>query len=243
MNILTITLIGTLVCAFGTTFGAFLIVILKKTNNILLSSIIGIAAGLMLSVVTFDLIPESIETGGLLLAVVGTIIGIAFAIILDYFLSYLNIIKKYGKHLKTALLLALALSAHNFPEGLAIGTGFIKGINFGLKIAIVIAFHDIPEGAAVAAPLLQSSLKRWQILILTALTALPTAIGTYVGAVLGNISNVFVSLCLGFASGTMLYIVVGELIPESKELSKGILSTLSTLLGLLLGLLLVSFFG
>ncbi|WDU82586.1 ZIP family metal transporter [Caloramator sp. Dgby_cultured_2] len=74
-------------------------------------------------------------------------------------MSYLNIIKKYGKHLKTALLLALALSAHNFPEGLAIGTGFIKGINFGLKIAIVIAFHDIPEGAAVAAPLLQSSLK------------------------------------------------------------------------------------
>ncbi|MCX7903798.1 MAG: ZIP family metal transporter [Caloramator sp.] len=243
MSILTITLIGTLVCAFGTTLGAFLIVILKKTNNILMSSIIGIAAGLMLSVVTFDLIPESIETGGLLLAVAGTIIGIVFAIILDYFLSFLNIIKKYGKHLKTALLLALALSAHNFPEGLAIGTGFIKGVNFGLKIAIVIAFHDIPEGAAVAAPLLQSSLKRWQILILTALTALPTAIGTYIGAVLGNISNVFVSLCLGFASGTMLYIVVGELIPESKELSKGILSTLSTLLGLLLGLLLVSFFG
>lgn len=243
MSILTITLIGTLVCAFGTTLGAFLIVILKKTNNILMSSIIGIAAGLMLSVVTFDLIPESIETGGLLLAVAGTIIGIVFAIILDYFLSFLNIIKKYGKHLKTALLLALALSAHNFPEGLAIGTGFIKGVNFGLKIAIVIAFHDIPEGAAVAAPLLKSSLKRWQILILTALTALPTAIGTYIGAVLGNISNVFVSLCLGFASGTMLYIVVGELIPESKELSKGILSTLSTLLGLLLGLLLVSFFG
>jgi len=242
MDILSITLIGTAVCALGTTLGAFIIVSLKKTNNILMAGIIGAAAGLMLSVVTFDLIPEAIEVGGLFLALLGTLIGIVFAIILDSSLSHFEIVKKYGKHIKTAILLILALSAHNFPEGLAIGVGFTKEIKFGIELAIVIAVHDIPEGAAVAAPLIQSNLKPWKILLLTGLTALPTAFGAFFGAVLGNISNMFTSICLGFASGTMLYIIVGELIPESKELFKGIFSTISTLIGIILGLLLVSYF-
>lgn len=239
-NILLITLIGTLVCAVGTTLGAFIIVTIKRSNNIFMSSIIGIAAGLMLSVVTFDLIPEAIETGGLDTALIGTIIGIIFAVALDSILPHFEIVKRYGRHFKTALLLALGLAAHNFPEGLAIGTGFIGSISLGTKISLVIAFHDIPEGAAVAAPLINSSLKKWQILLITALTALPTAVGSFVGAVLGNLSQFFISLFLGFASGTMLYIVVGELIPESKELFKGLISTLSTLLGILIGLILVS---
>jgi zinc transporter, ZIP family len=239
-NIIFITLLGTLISGLGTALGGVIATGFRKTNNLLMSSIMGIAGGLMLAVVTFDLIPEAIHMGGLGLTLGGVFIGVLFVSLLDIFLPHTAMLKKHGKHIKTALLLAFGLAAHNFPEGLAIGSGFIGGQALGIKLAIVIGLHDIPEGAAVASPLMQSRLTRAKIILFTALTALPTAIGVYIGAVLGEISTTFITICLGFAGGTMLYIVCGELIPDSKELSKGIFSTISVIIGLILGLLIVA---
>lgn len=205
-----------------------------------MSAIMGIAGGLMLSVVTFDLIPEAIHISNFNTVLLGIIIGVIFISILDFLLPYSNFIKRYGNSIKIALLLALGLAAHNFPEGLAIGSGFKGSSILGFEIAFVIAMHDIPEGAAVAAPLLNSRLSRIKIILFTALTALPTALGAYIGACLGEISNNFIAVCLGFASGTMLYIVCGELIPESKENYKGIFSNISIIIGFLIGFLIIS---
>jgi ZIP family zinc transporter len=220
--------------------GAVIAVGFRKSNNMILSSIMAMAGGLMLSVVTFDLIPEAILMGGLPLTLLGVLIGVVFVTILDIFLPDTALLKKYGKQVKTALLLAIGLAAHNFPEGLAIGSGFMGGKSLGIELAFVIGMHDIPEGAAVASPLMQSRLSRFKIIILTAITALPTAVGAYIGAVLGDISKTFITLCLSFAGGTMLYIVCGELIPESKDLFKGIFSTISIIIGIVLGLLITS---
>lgn len=237
-----ITLVATLVCGIGTSLGAVLATSFKKSNNIIMSSIMGIAGGLMLSVVTFDLIPEAILMGGLYKTLLGVFIGVVFVTILDIFLPHTKLLKKYGSHVKTSLLLGIGLAAHNFPEGLAIGSGFIGGEALGLKLAIVIGLHDIPEGAAVASPLMQSRLGRFKIILLTALTALPTSIGAYAGALLGEISTTFITICMGFAGGTMLYIVCGELIPESKDLFKGIFSTISVIIGIVIGLLIIAAF-
>ncbi|EYE89816.1 zinc permease [Fervidicella metallireducens AeB] len=239
-KILFITLVGTLVCGIGTSLGAILATSFRKSNNIVMSSIMAIAGGIMFSVVTFDLVPEAIAMGGMVLTLVGIVIGVFFVTLLDIFLPHTMMMKKYGKHLKTALLLGLGLAAHNFPEGLAIGSGFMGGRALGVELAIVIGLHDIPEGAAVASPLMQSRISRFKIIGITAATALPTAVGAYIGAALGEISKTFITICLGFAGGTMLYIVCGELIPESKDLFKGIFSTISIIIGIIIGLVITS---
>lgn len=239
-RILFITLLSTMVCGVSTAGGALIAVTFRKSSTAIVSSIMAIAGGLMLSVITFDLIPEAIKLGGMLLTLLGIFIGVVFVTILDIFLPNTALLKKYGSYAKTALLLGIGLAAHNFPEGLAIGSGFMGGKALGLELALVIGLHDIPEGAAVASPLMQTRLKRWQIILFTALTALPTSVGAYIGAVLGDISSTFISICISFAAGSMLYIVCGELIPQSKNLSKGVLSTLSVILGVILGLLIIS---
>lgn len=235
-----ITAIATIVSGTGTSLGAVIAVIFRKSGNLMMSSIMALAAGLMLSVVTFDLIPESILQGGIMMTIAGVTIGVLFSAVLDVSLPNTMLYKKYGMQFKTALLLGLGLAAHNFPEGLAIGSGYMGGRALGAELAVVIGLHDIPEGAAVASPLMQSRLSKLTIILFTALTALPTSIGAYIGAVIGEISKTFITLCLGFAGGTMLYIVCGELIPDSKNLHKGIFSTISIILGVVIGLLITS---
>ncbi len=239
-RILLIVIIATVVCGGGTSLGGVLAVSLRKSSNVMLSAIMGIAGGLMLSVVTFDLIPEAILLGGMKKAFVGIFIGVVFVTLLDILMPETKLVKRYGTHLKTALIMGIGLAAHNFPEGLAIGSGFMGGKALGLELLLVIGLHDIPEGAAVAAPLMQSRLSKGKIVLFTFLTALPTSLGAYAGAVLGDISTTFTTICLGFAGGTMLYIVCGELIPESKDLSKGAFSTIAIILGIIFGILITS---
>ncbi|MEF9953162.1 MAG: ZIP family metal transporter [Clostridium sp.] len=240
IRILIITLIAGGVSLFGTLLGGVIGTLFKGKNNVMISSIMSIAAGLMISVVTFDLIPEAIHMGGIDNALIGIFIGVVFVSLVDVLLPSTNFIKSRGSDIKTSILLAISLAAHNFPEGIAIGSSFAAGQSLGIGLCIVIGLHDIPEGATVAAPLLKSSMSRGKILLLTALTALPTAIGGLCGALVADVSRMFISISLGFAGGTMLYIVCGELIPESKNLFKGVFSTISVIIGIVLGLIITT---
>lgn len=236
-NILLITLIAGGVSFLGTFLGGIIGVAFKGRGNILISSIMSIAAGLMIAVVTFDLIPEAIHMGGMPTTLLGILVGVIFVTLMDMYLPSVPLIKSKGGYVKTSILLGISLAAHNFPEGLAIGSSFSAGQSLGIGLCIVIGLHDIPEGAAVAAPLLKSSMSRKKILFFTGLTALPTALGAFCGALISGVSNVFITMSLGFAGGTMLYIVCGELIPESKSLFKGVFSTISVIIGLVIGLI------
>ncbi|KMT22798.1 ZIP family metal transporter [Clostridium cylindrosporum] len=239
-NILVITLIAGGVSFLGTLLGGIIGVSFRSKSNTLISSIMSIAAGLMIAVVTFDLIPEAIHIGGITLALIGIFVGVIFVTLMDVYLPSIPMVKAHGNHIKTSILLGISLAAHNFPEGLAIGSSFATGQSLGIGLCIIIGLHDIPEGATVAAPLLKSSMSRGRILLLTALTALPTAIGALFGVVIAEVSKIFITLSLGFAGGTMLYIVCGELIPESKSLFKGVFSTISVIIGLVLGLIITT---
>jgi ZIP family zinc transporter len=106
-------------------------------------------------------------------------------------------------------------------------------------MAIIIAIHDIPEGIAVSAPLMASKVKVCKILFYAFITAFPTAIGTWVGAYIANISMNVLAACLSFASGIMLYVVCGEMIPESSKLWDGVTSTIGVLTGIIIGLIVV----
>lgn len=140
------------------------------------------------------------------------------------------------------VVMAAAIALHNMPEGMVIGAsyagdaGFITGSGF--IIAVVIGLHNIPEGMAVSVPLISGGMGKWKAIGITALSGAPTIIGAVLGYSLGLISPVWLSLSLSFAGGAMLYVVFGELFPESfliwKSKAPGALALVGTLVGLLL---------
>lgn len=232
-NILLIIVYGSIISLIGTMIGASLGVMVKKPSDRLLGAVIGFAGGLMLSIVVFDLIPEALDKWDLKSTLFFCACGIITIIILDNKISS----NSTDKNLKVATAAAIALMIHNLPEGVIMGCGFAAGGTLGLKMSLVIAIHDIPEGIAVAAPLMASKVKPYKILWYAFVTAFPTAIGSWFGAYIGNISPKVLCGSLAFASGIMLYVVCGEMIPESSRLWDGVTSTIGTLIGVILGLI------
>ncbi|BAH08322.1 hypothetical protein CKR_3271 [Clostridium kluyveri NBRC 12016] len=230
-----IVIIGSIVSLLGTMIGASLGAAVKKPSNKLLGFIIGFAGGVMLSVVVFDLIPEATSKWSFLYTILFVILGVIIIAIVD---DKINI-NNSNRHIRAAFMASLGLMLHNFPEGIIVGCGFAAGSTLGIKMSIIITIHDIPEGIAVAAPLVASKVKNSKILFYAFITAFPTAIGTFTGAYIANISPNVLGMCLSIASGIMLYVICGEMIPESSKLWEGITSTLGTLSGIILGLVIV----
>nr|MBK5235720.1 ZIP family metal transporter [Clostridium sp.] len=222
----------------GTMAGAFLGVVMKKPSRKFLGNIIGFASGLMLSIVVFELIPEATEKTGLFGTLLFLILGIIIVIIIDKMSNLSSNVN--SQYTKVAFLVAVGIMLHNFPEGLIMGFGFVNGDSLGLKMSLIIAIHDVPEGLAVAVPLLLTGAKSRKILFYAFLTALPTAIGAWLGIYIGSISVKILGSALAFASGVMLYVIYGEMIPESKKLWEGITSTLGILLGIIMGLIMTN---
>ncbi len=239
INIMTITLIGFTAGVLGTGLGGLLAIILGKPSERLLSFILGFSAGIMLTIVCFDLLPEAFEIGDFIVSILGIIAGVIMIIVIDEGLhGYKGTGTDSNRNLvKMGLLIGLGVAMHNFPEGLAIGSGFMARQELGIGIAIVIALHNIPEGISMAAPMRVGGLSRFSSLLYTMLVGLPMGLGAYIGAMLGEISQVLISFCLAFAGGTMLYITCGELIPSSNRIHRGKSTNIGLIIGFIIGLM------
>lgn len=147
------------------------------------------------------------------------------------------------------LVMMSAIALHNLPEGMVIGASYAAEENLidtlfassGFIMAIVIGLHNIPEGMAVSVPLISGGMGKVKACLLTALSGLPTVIGAVIGYALGGISDIMLVLSLGFASGAMLYVVFGELLPEAVLMWKSKLPAFALFVGVLSGFLLVMF--
>ena len=151
MDIIKTTLLGLFFGTFGTTIGGILGVIIKKNSNKFLSFILSLASGLMMSVISFELIPESMKINSICGVIIGILLGIITMIICDIGIQkkFSNKQNKYiekNELLKTGIIVSVGLAIHNIPEGLAIGSGFEASMVLGLGLAITICLHDIPEG-------------------------------------------------------------------------------------------------
>ena len=220
-NIMNIAIIGTLAGVVGTGLGGVIAIFLGEIPKKLLGIVLYFSAFIMLVVVGFELIPEAIKMSNITVAFFGIILGTFLLIIIDFYIKRIEVIKnKLTKNsfLKTGILIAIGISLHNFPEGLAVGSGIVASIALGLNIALVIAIHDIPEGIAVALPLKIAGISNLKVLSLVILSGLPTGLGALIGAIIGNISTTVIALCLSGAAGAMLYIVANELIPQARKL-------------------------
>ncbi|AVP56177.1 ZIP family metal transporter [Clostridium tetani] len=228
-------IIGSIISLVGTAIGGLVGIMFKNPSEKALGSLLGFAGGLMLAVVVFDLIPEALTNWNFIYTIIFCILGIIFIAFVDK-----NMNNEYiDEHKKMAIITALGLMLHNFPEGMIMGCGFAAGTNLGIKMSVVIAIHDIPEGMAVATPLMASKENSFKIFLYTVLTALPTALGAIIGAFMGQVSNNLLGANLSLASGIMLYVVCGEMLPQSNKLWEGVSSTIGVLSGLIFGLIIV----
>ena len=189
----------------------------------------------MTAIICFDLIPDALELGNISISLIGIIIGIVSMIFCDNSIKSTNSIKHTNKLFKTGMIVFLGLTIHNFPEGLAIGSGFSASESLGLSLAIAICIHDIPEGLSIALPLKNGGMNTTKAILITAISGITTGIGAFIGSLISNISPNFISISLGFAAGAMLYIVSCELIPESKHIYKGRFPALGNIIGVVCG--------
>lgn len=147
------------------------------------------------------------------------------------------------------LVMMFAIALHNLPEGMVIGASYAISTDVvaslfsgsGFIMAVVIGLHNLPEGMAVSVPLISGGMSKPKAVVLTALSGLPTVFGALLGYALGGINDMMLVLSLGFASGAMLYVVFGELLPESILMWRSKLPAFVLFLGVIAGFLLVIF--
>lgn len=238
MDLLKVTLIGLFFGVLGTGIGGLAAFFTGNISNRVLSFILEFSAGLMTAVVCFQLIPEAFGLGGVGTTMVGVAAGIIMIVLIENTIIKFKPAKKSGGGLlKAGILVAIGIALHNFPEGFAVGSGFEASTKLGMMLTLVIVIHDIPEGIAMAVPMRAGGLSKLRSFTYTILSGIPMGLGALFGAILGEISQAFISVCLGFAGGAMLYIVFGELVPESKRLYLGRLSSIGNVLGILCGII------
>ena len=115
----------------------------------------------------------------------------------------------------------------------------IKSNELGIALAIAICIHDFPEGLAMAIPMKQGGIDKNKVVFYTMMSGISTGIGAFIGIIIGSISKEMIGVSLGYSAGSMLYIVICEIIPEFNELYKGRLSKIGNILGLLIGMVII----
>lgn len=240
-HILKIAIVGLISGITGTGIGGLIAFFVgKDVSNRVLGTILEFSAGLMTAVVCFELVPEAVKIAGLNLTMIGVMLGILIIIIIDDFVKQLNIVKNTRGNsnlLRAGILVSIGLALHNLPEGFAVGSGFEASITLGITLTVIIAIHDIPEGIAMALPMKLGGFSAQKAFLLTILSGVPMGMGALIGAALGHVSQQFVAICLGFAGGAMLYVIFGELIPESKRIYLGRMSSVGNILGIVCGII------
>ena len=141
------------------------------------------------------------------------------------------------------IVMACAIALHNVPEGMTIGASYASNDavlgSAALLLAVLIGLHNIPEGMAVSVPLISGGMGKVKAVLITAASGIPTILGALLGFALGEIGALGLALSLGFASGAMLYVVFGEILPQSILMYHSKLPAFSTIVGILVGMLII----
>ena len=234
-----------------TALGSSMVFFFKSINKKILNSMLGFAAGVMIAASFWSLLKPAIEmseasgTAGWIPAVVGFLSGGAFLLMVDKILPHLHMGLSTDKAegIKTtwqrSVLLVLAITLHNIPEGLAVGVAFgalannpDAGMLAGaVALAIGIGLQNFPEGAAVSIPLRREGFSRLKAFNYGQLSGMVEPIAGVLGAYLVLTVTPILPYALAFAAGAMIFVVVEELIPESQTGNETDLSTIGAMLG------------
>lgn len=241
-----------------TTMGAAVVFLFRKDIKAGAQKIfMGFAAGVMIAAAVWSLLIPAIEEAeqmgkiGWIPAAGGFVLGVLFLMSLDFVLPHLHPQAEEAEgpatHLKRTTLLVLAVTLHNIPEGMAVGLSFALAAQHGndpalftgaLALALGIGIQNFPEGAAISLPLRQNGLSRGKAFLFGSLSGIVEPIfGVLVVLVAGSIQPLMPWL-LSFAAGSMIYVVVEELIPEAHLGEHSNTGTLGVMAGFLIMMIL-----
>ncbi|MBS7609319.1 ZIP family metal transporter [Candidatus Bathyarchaeota archaeon] len=210
---------ASLLAGLATGVGALPVLFTRNVSDKILDVMLGFSAGVMLAATFFSLLVPAISLGGIWVAVIGIILGAVALHLADRFIPHFHpTLGAEGRtsRLSRVWLFTLAITIHNFPEGLAVGVSFGSGeIAEGLVVAMAIGLQNMPEGLAVALPLLREGYSRRKSLGYGTITGLVEPAGGLLGVALVSIFHPILPWALAFAAGAMLFVVSDEIIPES----------------------------
>lgn len=218
--------IGGIVCSF-----------FPIKNKKIVASLQEVTAGIMTGIVCFDMLPETFHMTSVWIGLIGVIIGIGLIYLLDKMIFQMK--GKKSSYSITAMIIMISMGFHNFIEGMAIGSSFCYSISMGITVIIAIILHDIPEGMVVGISNKIAGKSMTKNILNTCLVGIVTGFGALFGQWIGNMSDSAIGFSLSLASGVMLYLVSCELIPNSYQESTDKVISLSFLIGLLVGALIV----
>lgn len=236
LNPILQALLATCFTWFVTALGASVIFAFENINRRVLDSMLGFAAGVMIAASYWSLLAPAIEMAeelskpGWLPATLGFLLGGIFLWGIDQILPHLHLgypieeAEGIKTHWERSILLVLAITLHNIPEGLAVGVAF-GAVSAGLPsaslagavaLAIGIGIQNFPEGLAVSAPLRREGMSRLKSFWYGQLSGFVEPVAAVLGAAAVIIMRPILPYALAFAAGAMIYVVVEELIPESQ---------------------------
>ena len=230
--------------------GALFTAFIGSRTDKMISVFLSFGGGVMMSIVLLELIPESIANSNTAVTVAGLVAGALMVWAFNYVIDKISDSNKLASKLRetradksknsmlrSGILMLFAIGLHNIPEGLALGAVGYHETSFGAAFAVIIGLHNIPEGMAVAAPLIAGGLSKTKSIALTLIVGATTVAGAAVGVAVGGISYIASAVFFSVAGGTMLYVVFGEMLPQSILSSNNRVPMAAALAGIIAGLL------
>lgn len=225
----------------ATVLGAVIGFLVKNPSPRLSDIILSFAAGVMLSASVTGLILPSLEFGGsaaILITVAGVFAGAVLLNLMEKALPFLQRLSGIeascdkSERINKVLLFVLAIAIHNLPEGIAAGVGFGTGDTAqAITVAIGIALQNIPEGMVIIAPMLSLGISAKRTFVTALTTGLIEVVGTMIGYFAVSLSQAILPFALAYAGGTMLYVIVDEMIPETHSMKNAKTAGYSLLAG------------
>ena len=250
---MTTLLIGLLIPLLGTMLGASFVFFMKRDMpERLQKALLGFASGVMVAASVWSLLIPSIDMSHgegamqVVPAAVGFLLGMGFLLLIDELTPHLHVGSNKPEGLKARLsrtaMLALAVTIHNLPEGMAVGVVFAGtqdgqadiSLMSALAMSIGIAIQNIPEGAIISMPMRAAGNSRWRSFLIGSLSGVVEPVGGLLIILLASLFLPAMPYLLAFAAGAMLYVVVEELIPEASNGTHTNLSTIGFALGFVL---------
>ena len=232
-----------LVPFLGTALGsAFVFFMRKDMPQPLQKLLLGFASGVMVAASVWSLLIPSMDMSGgsVVPSVLGLLAGFAFLLLIDYITPHIHAdgeVEGPRSSLSRTAKLALAVTIHNFPEGMAVGVAIAGAVTAdfsmagALALSLGIAIQNVPEGAIISMPLRAAGNSRWRSFAIGSLSGIVEPIGGALVLLLASAITGIMPYLLAFAAGAMLYVVVEELIPETAEGAHSNLGTVGFALG------------
>ena len=246
-------IIGLIIPLLGTILGAAFVFFMRdEMSPRLQKSLLGFASGVMVAASVWSLLIPAMEmeeakgAWSVLPAAVGFLLGMGFLLLIDELTPHLHIgtDKPEGprSHLSRTAMLALAVTIHNLPEGMAVGVVFagadsgLSGLSLtsALAVSIGIAIQNVPEGAIISMPMRAAGNSRWRSFLIGSMSGAVEPIGGLAIILLASLMTPALPYLMAFAAGAMFYVVVEELIPEASEGEHSNLSTIGFAIGFVL---------